>query len=80
MRSIHYIFVKAHGIANLKMLLKPAKTYLEEPKSFYETYFILDKEAALKSANTDGLIRKLVEAKSIKDEELYYSLIDYQER
>ena len=80
MRSILYIFVKAHGIANLKMLLKLAKTYLEEPKSFYETYFILDKEAALKSVNTDGLIRKLVEAKSIKDEELYYSLIDYQER
>ena len=79
-RSIHYIFVKAHGIANLKMLLKLAKTYLEEPKSFYEAYFTLDKEAALKSTNTDDLIRKLVEAKSTKDEELYYSLIDYQER
>ena len=51
-----------------------------EPKSFYEAYFTLDKEAALKSANTDDLIRKLVEAKSTKDEELYYSLIDYQER
>ena len=80
MRSIHYIFVKGHGIANLKMLLKLAKTYLEEPKRFYEAYFTLDKEAALKSANTDDLIRKLVEAKSTKDEELYYSLIDYQER
>jgi DNA polymerase III alpha subunit (gram-positive type) len=80
MRSIHYIFVKAHAIANLKMLLKLAKTYLEEPKRFYEAYFTLDKEAALRSANTDDLIRKLVEAKSTKDEELYYSLIDYQER
>lgn len=80
MRSIHYIFVKGHGIANLKMLLKLAKTYLEEPKRFYEAYFTLDKEAALKSANTDDLIRKLFEAKSTKDEELYYSLIDYQER
>ena len=80
MRSIHYIFVKAHAIANLKMLLKLAKTYLEEPKRFYEAYFTLDKEAALKSANTDDLIKKLVEAKSTKDEELYYSLIDYQER
>ena len=80
MRSIHYIFVKGHGIANLKMLLKLAKTYLEEPKRFYEAYFTLDKEAALKSANTDDLIRNLVEAKSTKDEELYYSLIDYQER
>lgn len=38
MRSIHYIFVKAHGIANLKMLLKLAKTYLEEPKMFYEAF------------------------------------------
>lgn len=80
MRSIHYIFVKAHGIANLKMLLKLAKAYLEEPKSFYEAYFTLDKEATLISANTDDLIRKLVESKSTKDEELYYSLIDYQER
>ena len=80
MRSIHYIFVKANGIANLKMLLKLAKAYLEEPKSFYEAYFTLDKEAALISANKDDLIRKLVEAKSTKDEELYYSLIDYQER
>ena len=80
MRSIHYIFVKAHSIANLKMLLKLAKAYLEESKSFYEAYFTLDKEAALISANTDDLIRKLVEAKSTKDEELYYSLIDYQER
>lgn len=80
MRSIHYIFVKAHGIANLKILLKLAKAYLEESKSFYEAYFTLDKEAALISANTDDLIRKLVEAKSTKDEELYYSLIDYQER
>lgn len=69
MRSIHYIFVKAHVIANLKMLLKLAKTYLEEPKRFYEAYFTLDKEAALKSANTNDLIRKLVEAKSTKDEE-----------
>lgn len=80
MRSIHYIFVKAHGIANLKMLLKLAKVYLEESKSFYEAYFTLDKEAALISADKDDLIRKLVEAKLTKDEELYYSLIDYQER
>lgn len=80
MRSILHIFVKAHAIANLKMLLKLAKIYLEEPKRFYEVYFILDKEAALKSANTDDLIKKLVEAKSTKDEEFYYSLIDYQER
>ena len=80
MRSILHIFVKAHAIANLKMLLKLSKIYLEEPKRFYEAYFTLDKEAALKSANTDDLIKKLVEAKSTKDEEFYYFLIDYQER
>ena len=80
MRSIHYIFVKAHGIANLKMLLKLAKTYLEEPKMFYEAYLPLNKQTLSKIDKTRDLISQLSEAKTTELENMYLSLIDKEER
>ena len=80
MRSIHYIFVKAHGIANLKMLLKLAKTYLEEPKSFYKAYFMLNKELFLKSVNSKDLISYIVESTKTKEEQGVLAFVDMLER
>lgn len=80
MRSILYIFVKAHAIANLKMLLKLAKTYLEEPKMFYEAYLPLNKQTLSKIDKTRDLISQLSEAKTTELENMYLSLIDKEER
>lgn len=79
-RSIHYIFVKAHGIANLKMLLKLAKTYLEEPKSFYKAYFMLNKELFFKSVNSKDLISYIVESTKTKEEQGVLAFVDMLER
>lgn len=80
MRSIHYIFVKAHGIANLKMLLKLAKTYLEEPKRFYEAYLTLNKQMLSTIDKTGDLISQLLKAKATELESICLSLIDKEER
>ena len=80
MRSIHYIFVKAHGIASLKMLLKLAKTYLEEPKRYYETYFMVNKELALKVDKNSDLIKGYVEHKETELEDIFLSYLDCKER
>lgn len=80
MRSIHYIFVKAHGIANLKMLLKLAKAYLEDPKSFYEAYLRLNKESLFKLANSEDLISYIVESTNTKEEQDVLVFVDMLER
>ena len=80
MRSIHYIFVKAHGIANLKMLLKVAKTYLEEPKKYYKAYFSLNKLTLSKIDETGDLIKQLAKAKTTELENISLLLIDKEER
>lgn len=80
MRSIHYIFVKAHGIANLKMLLKLAKTYLEEPKKYFENYFMLNKKTLSRIGEINDLIKMIVENKATPMEELCFSIIDFKER
>lgn len=80
MRSIHYIFVKANSIANLKVLLRLAKTYLEEPKRYYEAYFTLYKKTFLTIDKTDDIIKALSDCKATMVEDFYYSIIDYYER
>ena len=80
MRSIHYIFVKAHAIANLKMLLKLAKTYLEEPKKYFENYFMLNKKTLTRIGENNDLIKTIVENKATPMEELCFSIIDFKER
>ena len=80
MRSIHYIFVKAHGIANLKMLLKLAKIYLEEPKRYYEAYFMVNKESALKVDKNNDLIKGYVEHKETELEDIFLAYLDCKER
>lgn len=80
MRSIHYIFVKAHSIANLKMLLKLAKTYLEEPKKYFENYFMLNKKTLSRIGEINDLIKMIVENKATPMEELCFSIIDFKER
>lgn len=80
MRSIHYIFVKAHAIANLKMLLKLAKIYLEEPKRYYEAYFMVNKESALKVDKNNDLIKGYVEHKETELEDIYLAYLDCKER
>ena len=80
MRSIHYIFVKAHGIANLKMLLKLAKAYLEEPKKYFENYFMLNKKTLSRIGEINDLIKMIVENKATPMEELCFSIIDFKER
>lgn len=80
MRSIYYIFVEAHSIANLKVLLRLAKTYLEEPKKYFENYFMLNKKTLSRIGEINDLIKMIVENKATPMEELCFSIIDFKER
>ena len=62
------------------MLLKLAKTYLEEPKSFYKAYFMLNKELFLKSVNSKDLISYIVESTKTKEEQGVLAFVDMLER
>lgn len=80
LRSIDYLFVRAHSIANLKVLLRLAKIYLEEPKRYYEAYFTLYKKTFFAIDKTDNIIKALSDCKATMVEDFCYSIIDYYER
>ena len=80
LKSIHYIFHKAHVIASLKVSLKLADIYLKEPERFYRAYFSLHKKTLLKIGKVDDLIKKIVELKSTELEQFLFWIIDYKER
>ncbi len=79
-RLIHYLFVKAHSVANLKVLLKLAKTYLEKPEKYYEAYFKLKKRMFDKMSKNADILKCLAESENTVEEENVLSFIDMLER
>ena len=80
MRSLSYIFMRGHVVAELKMLLKLAKIYLEEPKRFYEVYFSVNKEALLKVGDYSDLIKTYIKSRNTELEPICIALVDKEER
>ena len=80
MRSLSYIFMRGHVVAELKMLLKLAKIYLEEPKRFYEVYFSINRESLIKLGDTTDLIKVFIKSKNTELEQICMEFIDKVER
>ena len=80
MKQISYIFHKGHTVAHIRLAIKIAKIYLEDPLRYYKAYFTINKQKLLKIDKNHDFIRGFSENRSTDLEEIYLAAIDLIER
>ena len=80
MKSVSYLFHKGHVVGHIRLGFIIAKTYLEDPKRYFEAYFTIHKEMLMRIDENDNFIKKLMETKCLELEIGYALIIDLLER
>lgn len=80
MKCLSYIFDKGHTVGHMRLAIKIAKIYLEDPLRYFKAYFTINKDKLLKMDKDYDFIKGISKYKSTELEEIYLATIDLLER